>query len=336
MKTGSLLALAAVAVGGPVGSIEDYVRGIGRRNSVLEKDYGNLKFYVQHAAAAYCNLGNKAGQAIACRGGCPGVEGNKATILDTFVGEWSGVGGYVAVDHARREIVLAIRGSSNMRNFITDVVFAFQDCDLARHCKVHAGFAAAWAEMADSATRATAAARAAHPGYRLVVTGHSLGGAVATLAAAYLGRDGFAADAYTFGAPRVGNDHFASFVSGQPGGQWRVTHRNDPIPRLAPIVLGYRHVSPEYWLPTDAKSAQHDYRLGDIEVCAGIANTTCNAGTFGFNVISHLHYLGNTAGCAPFPLTWKRHEQLVSHQELEQRLNEWSQKDQDYVKSINI
>ena len=50
-----------------------------------EQDYGNLKFYVQHAAAAYCNLNTPSGQPIQCGGSCPGVEGDKATIFGTFV-----------------------------------------------------------------------------------------------------------------------------------------------------------------------------------------------------------------------------------------------------------
>ncbi|POR31024.1 Lipase [Tolypocladium paradoxum] len=343
MKAGRLLALAAVAFGSPIGSIEDYVSDLerrsrlteGRSDDVSEQDYGNLKFYVQHAAAAYCNLDKQPGEAIQCGGRCPGVEGDKATIVDTFVGALTGVGGYVAVDHARREIVLSVRGSNNIRNFVTDVIFAFQSCDLTNRCKIHAGFAEGWEDIAAAATGAMTTARSANPGYKFIITGHSLGGAVATLATAYLRRNGFAADAYTFGSPRVGNDHFANFMSSQPGGQWRVTHRDDPVPRLPPIFLGYRHVSPEFWLAS-GKPSQNDYRISDIKTCPGIANTACNGGTFGFNVISHLLYLGDTAGCAPLPLTWKRHEQGISNAELEQRLNDWSQKDQAFVKNMKI
>lgn len=52
---------------------------------VTAQDYGNLKFYVQHAAAAYCNMDRKAGDLIKCENNCPGVEGDKATIVSTFV-----------------------------------------------------------------------------------------------------------------------------------------------------------------------------------------------------------------------------------------------------------
>lgn len=241
----------------------------------------------------------------------------------------------MAVDDARREIVLSIRGSNNIRNFITDVVFAWEDCDLVAQCKLHTGFAKGWQEVADAATRGVEAARAAHADYRLVVTGHSLGGAIATLAGAYLRRGGLPADVYTYGSPRVGNDHFANFMTAQPGVDWRVTHRDDPVPRLPPIFTGYRHISPESWLKGGAMT-QTDYALGDIKVCDGISNVRCNGGTLGFNVISHLYYLGETAGCAPLLIKWKRDAADVSDEELEQRLNEWSQRDQDFVRQHNL
>ena len=202
-------------------------------------------------------------------------------------------------------------------------------------CKIHTGFAKGWQEVADAATRGVNAALDANKGYKVAITGHSLGGAIATLAGAYLRRTGLDADVYTYGSPRVGNDRFAEYMTGQPGTQWRVTHRDDPVPRLPPIITGYRHISPEYWL-SGGSSTQTEYALNDIKTCDGIANVRCNAGTFGFNVVSHLFYLGRTAGCAPFPIKWKRDEQDISNEELEQRLNDWSQKDQDFVLQSNL
>lgn len=133
---------------------------------------------------------------------------------------------------------------------------------------------------------------------------------------------------YTYGSPRVGNDKFASWMTGQPGGQWRVTHHDDPVPRLPPIFVGYRHISPEYWL-SGGRNMLHDWPIGQLRVCKGIASTACNAGTFGLDILAHLHYLGETSACAGFPLVWKRDD--VSNDELEQRLDDWSRKDQDYV-----
>jgi predicted lipase len=51
-----------------------------------------------------------------------------------------------------------------------------------------------------------------HSGAKIIVTGHSLGGSLAILAAADLHKShGKIDQVYTFGQPRVGNAQFASY-----------------------------------------------------------------------------------------------------------------------------
>jgi triacylglycerol lipase len=71
-------------------------------------------------------------------------------------------------------------------------------------------------------------------------TGHSLGGALAALAAARV-RDAGAqlAGAITFGQPRVGNDACAEGLAELP--LLRVVNACDLVPELPPEALGYRH-----------------------------------------------------------------------------------------------
>lgn len=76
-------------------------------------------------------------------------------------------------------------------------------------------------------------------------TGHSLGGALAEVAAAKL-LDDFdfpITGLYTFGKPRVGDSDYAKFM-GQLAGGWsyRFVNRSDIVPRVPPRILGYRHV----------------------------------------------------------------------------------------------
>ncbi|GAB0134387.1 hypothetical protein EsDP_00002764 [Epichloe bromicola] len=326
----SVLGFAGLAAATPVGSIEDYVTSLDDGGGASEQNYTSMKYYVQHAAAAYCNFDAAPGRTIVCgKNACPLVQQNEPTVMASFAGQHTGIGAYVAVDVIRREIVLSVRGSSNIRNFITDIIFAWQGCDLASDCKVHTGFAKSWEEIQDAAARAIRTAREQNPGFRVVATGHSLGGAVATLAAAHLRREGYAVDVYTYGSPRVGNDKFADWMTGQPGGQWRVTHHDDPVPRLPPIFVGYRHISPEYWLSGGRNTRDDDWPIGQLRVCKGIASTACNGGTFGLDILAHLHYLGETSACGGSSLVWKRDD--ASDDELEQRLDDWSRKDQDYV-----
>ena len=79
------------------------------------------------------------------------------------------------------------------------------------------------------------------------ISGHSLGGALSTLAAAELEALGFrVASVSTFGSPRVGDQVFASFIGGKFGDRMRRwTHAHDVVPSLPPRVLGYHHVPTE-------------------------------------------------------------------------------------------
>ena len=66
----------------------------------------------------------------------------------------------------------------------------------------------------------------------ILITGHSLGGAIATIFAADLISIGYDNTIiYTFGAPRVGNSQFTDwFWKYHKGVHFRVTQKRDPIP----------------------------------------------------------------------------------------------------------
>lgn len=207
--------------------------------------------------------------------------------------------GYVSVDPVRREVVFSARGSANFLNRLKDFDAFQTDCTFADGCMVHEGFSDAWASISKDVTQAIKEAMEANPDYSIALTGHSLGGAVATLAAAYLRRDGVSCDVYTYGSPRVGNEQFVQFAMSQPGKQYHITHLNDPVPQQAPTWLNYRHVSPEYGLSTgDAKTV--DYSIGDVKICIGTANKDCNGGvwTNPFDLTPHVHYFEKVDACA--------------------------------------
>ncbi|UKZ72755.1 hypothetical protein TrVFT333_000390 [Trichoderma virens FT-333] len=314
MKCWQLLSLAAAVAGSPVPSIQDYTRMLkARRNfhphhsTPISRSTSMLELLIATPQPP--------GQAVTCAdNACPDVAG---TVVNSFEGSLTGIGGFVAVDSAHQQVVLSFRGTNNLRNFITDVVFAFTDCSLTSGCEVHDGFNAAWEEVSSAATAALTQAHAANPSFEIVSTGHSLGGAVATLAASILRTQGFPIDIVTFGSPRVGNDVYANFVTSQPGNELRVTHVDDP-----------------FWLSTGDGSTI-DYTVADIEVCTGIANTDCNAGTGGFDLTAHSNYLRKVSACAPSPLQFKRDDNSTAgyDQETIDRINQWSQEDQAYVAS---
>ncbi|NER00402.1 MAG: lipase family protein, partial [Cyanothece sp. SIO2G6] len=83
----------------------------------------------------------------------------------------------------------------------------------------------------------------------VVVTGHSLGGAIATLCALDLQYNFFDADAvklYTFGCPRVGNADFRQSFSRRVPQSYRIINGMDIIPAMPRPWQGYRHIDREY------------------------------------------------------------------------------------------
>lgn len=79
------------------------------------------------------------------------------------------------------------------------------------------------------------------------LTGHSLGGALATLAAFeikyYQRQIPYNVVVYTFGSPRVGDIGFASMYNKLVSKSYRVHNLGDPIPHFPTTYQGYQHVS---------------------------------------------------------------------------------------------
>lgn len=220
--------------------------------------------------------------------------------------------GFVSTSGPRAEIVLSFRGSATIRNYITDINILLVPFGSCPGCAAHAGFVTAWKEPRKAIIAAIDTALAKNPSYKLIITGHSLGGAVATLAAADLRGLGYAADLFTYGSPRTGNRQLAEYVSGQTGITARVTRINDPIPRLPPLVLTpFRHTTPEYWLSTGAPTYT-DNVIGDVKVCEGTASIGCNAGSKPtLDLDAHRYYFLWTSQCSP-DLAFRKREEPMS------------------------
>lgn len=100
------------------------------------------------------------------------------------------VTGFVAVDSMNQLIVVSFRGSHSLRNFLADFNFIPVSIDICKGCTAHRGFWDSWTEARNNILQATKEALVKYPKYKMVVTGHSLGGAIATLAAAELRNTG--------------------------------------------------------------------------------------------------------------------------------------------------
>lgn len=115
--------------------------------------------------------------------------------MHTSSTDFGDVAGFLAVDNTNQLVVLSFRGSHTISNWIANLDFDQTDASsLCSGCQAHSGFLKAWEAVADDLTSRVASATAANPSYRLVLTGHSFGGAVAALGGTALRNAGYTLD----------------------------------------------------------------------------------------------------------------------------------------------
>jgi hypothetical protein len=163
--------------------------------------------------------------------------------------------------------------------------------------------------VADKLLAALADLRTQNPGYATVITGHSLGGALATLAFTDLRANNIPLKtAYTLGAPRVGNPAYADFndklsgasdAPGRIGDLVRITHGIDGVPGLPSQAMGFQHSRTEVYEVDVSPGVQS---AGTTFRCFGQEAGDCNRGTqTGFLNQDHLVYtnilMNNGAEC---------------------------------------
>ncbi|GAB4384667.1 MAG: lipase family protein [Elainellaceae cyanobacterium] len=113
--------------------------------------------------------------------------------------------------------------------------------------KMHSGFSAAYMSVRKQIHEYLST----HDAATVTTTGHSLGGALATLCAVdvqYNFADKVAIDVYTFGSPRVGNDGFRDSFNRRVPDSFRFVYGMDIVAALPRPWQGYRHVDKEYRL----------------------------------------------------------------------------------------
>ena len=181
--------------------------------------------------------------------GEPIVPGNdkKAEFLDYGI-VMSGGQAYVVTEMDK--IIVAFRDTGSDKrwerilNMLTDAratlkKMSYLDDSELSEIKVHEGFVSEYMLFREKVIEYVDM----HPEKEVHVVGHSLGGALATLAsfdiASSLNRE---VNTVTFGAPRVGTSDFRNAFDELPINLFRVVVANDPIARVPGMLIPYEHV----------------------------------------------------------------------------------------------
>ena len=145
--------------------------------------------------------------------------------------------GYNAISHKERAILIAFRGTidwnQGMSEIITTLLYSKSDfLDGSVQNYFYNAFINVWPPLEADLIQL----RLYYPNYRVLVTGFSLGGAIASLASAFIVFNGLADNSqvflYTFGMPRVGDYAYATYHDQLVPNSWRIVRQKDPIPQV--------------------------------------------------------------------------------------------------------
>lgn len=165
--------------------------------------------------------------------------------------------GYVAQSPDQKEFVVAIRGTDNLLEWIQDARFDKVACPILHGSgQTEDGFTSVFLSMAiqpnanaPSVADFVVNQAKATAGSRVVVTGHSLGAALATLVSFAIEAGGVVPSAYTYESPNVGDSLFAQTYESLIPNAWRVVIPQDIVTHVPPgFILGYQPVGATFSL----------------------------------------------------------------------------------------
>lgn len=196
------------------------------------------------------------------------------------------VQGYIGYLPSQDSIYVVYRGSTSISDWVNNLDAITTDYNKCSGCSVHKGFYKAEQTVITGVISQVKELRTKFPSYRVVVTGHSLGAAMATLTTLDLMDAGVSnIHMFHFGSPRVGNTAFANYASAKITDRNRNTHHKDMVPHC-PMHERFTHHSGE-WYEDD--SGLHE--------CSGLEDNNCSYQWHITSIDDHMHYLGLYVGC---------------------------------------
>ncbi len=242
--------------------------------------------FVEYCSLAYCMPKNKItdGNLVdACPiSSCTDSTGNKKIVYQ-FKGDISGL---IVQDDTNKQIILVFKGTTSDKEWEIDfdtshkkyvpytVSQGINTMDFTcRGCQVHTGFYDATSVFMDKAFQYMQELHNEYPSYSIFVTGHSLGAALAVLAANELRLVGMDVTLVNYAGPKVGNPSFAEwmndlwsisyltdFLKTGKGSQLptntftRVTSKGDIVPLVPLAAMNFAHSGSEIQIDRETNS----------------------------------------------------------------------------------
>lgn len=245
---------------------------------------------------------------------CPRCDGltEGFEVIDLVVDVQHCLQAFVGVAQNPNAVVIAFRGTQehSLQNWVEDLFWKQLDLNYPGmpDAMVHHGFYSAYhnTTMRPAILSAVKRAKEIYGDLDIMVTGHSMGGAMASFCGLDLkvNHEAKNVQVMTFGQPRIGNAIFASYYSKLVPNTIRVVNDHDIVPHLPPYYSyfpqkTYHHFPREVWL--------YNIGLGSLvykaeKICddSGEDPDCCRSVT-GNSILDHLNYYGVELMCE----TWR-------------------------------
>lgn len=208
------------------------------------------------------------------------------TIIETH-GERALVGYNTELD----SLFVSFRGSANIQNWIDNIqlrkIYPYNDTTIG----VEKGFYKAYQNIKDDIFQTLDNLVHKYTTTKLLITGHSLGAAIATLMT-FDTMNKYDLTVYTFGSPRIGNEYFVSYFD-DSFPMYRVTHYYDIVPHLPEESLGFLHVPHEVWY--NEENTQYSICDDNVQQEDNMCSDSC-APLHCTSTSDHLNYLNIPMG----------------------------------------
>lgn len=233
---------------------------------------------------------------------------------DDFLFDYGECFAYTAVSFERKAILLAFRGTEEMVQLIDQIlaVLAIPKTDFKTGGKVQKYFSNAFEKLNPCVSGSVDELVKRYPDFAVQITGHSLGGAIASLSSVALVFDKTVREnrmsLYTFGMPRVGDKEYAINHDRLVNNSWRVVHYKDPVSHLplCNVVTGCDVTNGPYHHRTEVfYPSAYMTRYSSYAICAGNEDTHCSDGLISDDpcltdinkcIDYHLHYFSIPIG----------------------------------------